>query len=511
MFSFFKKNFDIKTLQFLFSRETGTTCKRMAVSNNVPNLNGNNLEDIKNVRRKKHEFLLGVIVLLFVDLLWVGSAELSDYIFKEIKYDKPYFTTYFKTAFFSLFLFGFCCIRNWRYQMKQWIMKGIPTKQMLKEVSRVSQAGPSYGQNIRDEEGISCETSANSTPGYITPPRYENMTDDDSISVHTVQHNKTVKFNEIREVRSLAERHSEAQVLSRMSHNSVEELKKVLLALQEKLPLRDTIKLSTYFVILWTFATLSYQGAIAKTSPSVTNILSATSGIFTLCFAACFPSSSSDRFNVSKLLAVLVSFGGVVVVCLADPNKGSSTINMGDLYAIAGAILYATYLVLIKRKVGEDQKLDMPLFFGFVGLFGALIFWPGFFILHYTGVEKFELPPDLNTWLLLLLNAFVGTLLSEVLWLWGCFLTSSLMATLSLGLVAPLSMAFDMVFHGVRFSNLFFLGVVPILVSFVVVSLLTHFQGCDPVKTYFEKLLIPTRFHEDGEGEGESLLNDRIA
>ena len=460
------------------------------------------IDNWKRSPKKKRKFVLGVVVLLIVDLIWVGSAELSDYIFKEINYDKPYFTTYFKTAFFALFLLGFCFVKNWQYQLKQCIMKGLPTKQMLKEVNRISQTGP-------NNEGMSCQTSAASTPGYITPPRYENMTDDDSASINAEDCDRKVKFNDVREVRSLAKRHSEAQVLSRMSHNSVEELKGLLLLLQEKLPLQDTIKLSISFVVLWTFATLAYQGALAKTSPSVTNILSATSGIFTLCFAACFPSSNRDKFNISKLVAVLVSFGGVVIVCLSDPNRGTATINMGDLYAIAGAILYAVYLVLIRHKVGEDRKLDIPLFFGFVGLFGALIFWPGFFILHYTDIERFELPPDLKTWLLLLLNAAVGTLLSELLWLWGCFLTSSLMATLSLGLVAPLSMAFDIVFHGVHFSYLFFLGVLPILVSFVVVSLLTHFENCDPIKSFFKRFLV-VNIDEDAGEEGESLLNNNI-
>ena len=467
-----------------------------------------NLLELKKCRRKKRqEFVLGVIVLLVVDFIWVGSAELSDYIFKENKYDKPYFTTYFKTAFFSVYLFGFCFVKNWQYQIKQSCTRGLPTKKMLREVSRVSQAP--QNEYLR-QQAISCETSATSTPGYITPPKFENMTDDE-ISLNGDQQNKKVKFNDVREVRSLAKRHAEAQILSRMSHNSVEELKGILLSLDQKLPLKETVKLSIYFVVLWVFATLAYQAALANTTPSVTNILSATSGIFTLCFAACFPSSNADRFNISKLLSVLVSFGGVFIVCWTDPEKKDSTVNIGDLYAIGGAILYATYLVLIRRKVGEDRKLDMPLFFGFVGLFGALFFWPGFFLLHYTHVEKFELPPDLKTWLLLILNAVIGTLLSEILWLWGCFLTSSLLATLSLGLVAPLSMAFDIIVKKVQFSYLFFLGVVPILVSFVVVSLLTHYEGYDPVMNCFSKICGNTK-QEPNPDERESLLeSDAVA
>jgi solute carrier family 35, member F5 len=34
----------------------------------------------------------------------------------------------------------------------------------------------------------------------------------------------------------------------------------------------------------------------------------------------------------------------------------------------------------------------MQLFFGFVGLFNIVVCWPIGVILHFTGVERFELP-----------------------------------------------------------------------------------------------------------------------
>lgn len=59
--------------------------------------------------------------------------------------------------------------------------------------------------------------------------------------------------------------------------------------------------------------------------------------------------------------------------------------------------------------------------FTIAGLVGAFIFvllWPGFFALNYFGWEKFELPASSNVWGYIALNAIVGTVLSEVLWLW---------------------------------------------------------------------------------------------
>ena len=478
-------------------------------------------------RKKQRQFILGVLVLLIVDLLWVGSAELSSYIFKEIHYNKPFFTTYFKTSTFVLFLLGFAFIRSWRYQCTQ-LRTGKNTKALLKEVNRIS-TGPLDRPKITSGIGssnISGETSAASTPlGCITPPKFESMTDEDEemdddnevfddldLECSSRQRKRTVSFSNVREVRSFADKYSDAQVLSRMSHQSIEELKDVLLQLSDNVPMIDTLKLAACFTILWLFATLFYQEALALTSPAVTNILSSTSGIFTLILAALFPSSSGDRFNFTKLLTVLISFGGIVLVILTDPsNKHKKTsVNIGDFMALAGAILYASYLILIRRKVGTDRKLDMFMFFGFVGVFGIVLLWPGFFILHYTGVEKFELPPNNKTWYFLVANAIIGTVISELLWLWGCFLTSSLMATLSLGLVVPLTMAFDMVVNNLAFSSLFIVGVIPILVGFAVIGILTHYEGLDPVKNGFLKLcdICCKRGKHFIETEEESLLSN---
>ena len=52
---------------------------------------------------------------------------------------------------------------------------------------------------------------------------------------------------------------------------------------------------------------LAYQEALSVEKVSVVNIFSATSGIFTLILASMFPSGPTDKFSVTKLLAVLIS------------------------------------------------------------------------------------------------------------------------------------------------------------------------------------------------------------
>ena len=54
---------------------------------------------------------------------------------------------------------------------------------------------------------------------------------------------------------------------------------------------------------------------------------------------------------------------------------------------------------------------------GFVGLFDAVLLLPLVVIWHFTGIEPFEFPSN-NVWTLLLVNGFIGTVLSELFWLW---------------------------------------------------------------------------------------------
>lgn len=51
---------------------------------------------------KVKRLILGICVLLVVDLIWVASSELTEYIFKDAHFDKPFFTTYVKTSMFSV-------------------------------------------------------------------------------------------------------------------------------------------------------------------------------------------------------------------------------------------------------------------------------------------------------------------------------------------------------------------------------------------------------------------------
>lgn len=50
------------------------------------------------------------------------------------------------------------------------------------------------------------------------------------------------------------------------------------------------------------------------------------------------------------------------MICLSDVKM--EKFPMGTIWALIGAAAYALYLVTLKRKVKDDQQLDIPMFFG---------------------------------------------------------------------------------------------------------------------------------------------------
>ena len=60
---------------------------------------------------------------------------------------------------------------------------------------------------------------------------------------------------------------------------------------------------------------------------------------------------------------IFCSISGVVMVTYSD-LAFEGKVPAGALWALSGAILYAVYLVALRRRVDHEDKLDIPLFFG---------------------------------------------------------------------------------------------------------------------------------------------------
>ena len=182
---------------------------------------------------------------------------------------------------------------------------------------------------------------------------------------------------------------------------------------EEKLSLRETAWLSLEFCMLWFAANYFASACLEYTSVGSVTILTSTSSVWTLVFCAAM---RVEVFTVRKLVGVLASLAGVVLISTVDlsgesdenrgnfPHKSQGQIAIGDSMAFFSAIIYGLYVTVMKSRVGNEDRVDMPLFFGLVGLYNVLFLWPGFFILHWTGIEPFEMPPTGKIWMIILVS-----------------------------------------------------------------------------------------------------------
>nr|XP_045593305.1 solute carrier family 35 member F5-like isoform X1 [Procambarus clarkii] len=407
---------------------------------------------------------LGIFVLLLVDVIWVASSELSEYIFHDTGFDKPFFSTYLKTSMFSLYLLGFIFWSPWRHQC----IHNNHDESIYQEV------------DVTEEEDSSLSGERRlSEPSYV-PLKLQDSQEKSSDGESDDSSVKSVRFSKLTEVRQMSESEAVDAMMSRLSFSASVRAEQLAMQEANKLSVKEVMKISSIFCLLWFAGNYSYQIALNDSEAGIVNIISSASGLFTLILAAIFPSSVTDKFTLSKLASVLLMVMGVVLVSLEDISLESSSVPIGVIWSLAGAILYACYMVFLKRKVPSEDRMDFSMFFGFVGFFNAIILWPGFPLLDIAGWETFQLP-NLRQLVYMSINGLVGTVLSELLWLWGCFLTSSLMATLSLSLTIPLTMFVDIWLKGIKYSLLIYIGSIPMMVSFIAVTLLTHYENWDPL------------------------------
>jgi solute carrier family 35 protein F5 len=64
----------------------------------------------------------------------------------------------------------------------------------------------------------------------------------------------------------------------------------------------------------------------------------------------------------------------------------------GDALALISALFGAICVIYLKVQIKDESRVDMLLFYGFLGLFNLLLLWPIGLILHLTGAENFGLP-----------------------------------------------------------------------------------------------------------------------
>ncbi|KAJ1755425.1 hypothetical protein LPJ58_004219 [Coemansia sp. RSA 1591] len=359
----------------------------------------------------------GLVLLLGVVLIWVGSSFLVSNLFGEQEFNRPFFITYLNTSTFSLYLVGTCVSR----------LKSATHRRLARRKRSRSDDGDSAPQ----QEGIDTAAMAGAS--------------------RRVNANHGVNA----EHRMHARSRSDERLLLADS------------ATEHKLTTRETVRLGVGFSVLWFAANVAQNASLAYTTVASSSILCSTSGLFTLAIGAL---AGVETFTTARLGAVVASTLGVYCVMVSGAEATSAHMPrawVGDGLALLSAALYGCYTTLLKRRVGDESRLDAPLFFGAVGLANIVLLWPGLIILDATGLEPFILPRTGSVWAMVAVNALVGTFVSDYLWLQAMLMTSPLVVTLGLALTIPLSMAGDVLLKGVEVSLPYYVGALLVLAAFI--------------------------------------------
>lgn len=357
--------------------------------------------------RARHDYLVGLALLLLVVLLWTGSNFLTNSLLTS-GWDKPFAVTYANTSSFALYMVPFACA-------------------LRRKASR------GRGRSRRSDAGV--VPSWATKLGFSLPlQRRDERRDEEERLIAGGRGLRATSPDIPRRPSSIDGRRPLTAITPLVAAPHAAQL--------APLTVRETAILAAQFTLVWVLANYCLNASLALTSVASSTTLSSASGFFTLALGSL---TGVERFSPAKLVAVCVSFVGVALVTHADA-VGARAINasLGDACALASAFFYALYVTLLKLRIQSEDRVSMPLFFGFVGLFNIFTLWPVALILSATGVEPLELPPDSATWAGVAVNMAI-TFVSDFAYLLSMLKTAPLVATVGLSLTIPLAVVIDVI------------------------------------------------------------------
>jgi len=157
----------------------------------------------------------------------------------------------------------------------------------------------------------------------------------------------------------------------------------------------------------------------------------------------------NEQFKWSKLVSVLLCMVGTIVVTLADSTEVGGSFRRagwGDILCLFSALAYALYSTLLRKRLPDEEagegKASTALFFGYLGLFNALLLAPVALVVHFTGVEPFH-RLTLSQVGLIVGKGLLDNVLSDYLWAKAVLLTSPTAATTGLTIQVPIAAVVD--------------------------------------------------------------------
>lgn len=246
---------------------------------------------------------------------------------------------------------------------------------------------------------------------------------------------------------------------------------------QRPLTVRETAVLSSQFCILWFLANLFSNASLSFTSVGSQTILTSTSSFFTLVIGAL---CKVETITTPKVYALVNSIVGLMLItwnseqATAVVSAEPSYVWLGNLMALLSAFIYGTYATLLKVRIGNfEHRINMYLFFGFVGLFNIILLWPVLLVLDRTGVEPFAWPANQYVWSVVLANAAIS-IVSDFCWALAMLMTTPLVVTAGLSATIPLAILGDMVINARYGSVHYYAGAVMMIVSIFVINRLEN-------------------------------------
>ncbi|PNS20205.1 hypothetical protein CAC42_5655 [Sphaceloma murrayae] len=197
-------------------------------------------------------------------------------------------------------------------------------------------------------------------------------------------------------------------------------------SLSRKSPIPYFIKTTAFVTCALTVAGGSWYVAVDMTTASDLTAIYNCSAFFAYAFAIPL---LHEKLKWSKVFAVAVAIAGVLVVAYGDtapskhgnksgggaggpkaPQKDeASNRALGNIIIGIGSVLYGFYEVLYKKVACPPDgcspgrgMIFANTFGSMIGTFTLLVLWMPIPILHYTGLETFELPRGEAAWMLLI-------------------------------------------------------------------------------------------------------------
>ncbi|CBY23949.1 unnamed protein product [Oikopleura dioica] len=267
---------------------------------------------------------IGGILLILVDTIWVIFGHLTDYVFKDVHFDKPYFSTYLNYSFFTVYLLGFLIYKPWGRQCVRCTCDDDYYYNVL--------------ENTEDEDESSQSDTSCSSFEALSQSQYIDIhlpscqSDDSDTECTTMR----VKFSPTAEVKSLPD--STSEKIARMSHVKSRRARQTNKIIKSTRKMTFVAKYAFLFALPLFMAEYSRVLAKTKTSKPVGDILQSTAGMFTLILGAIFPAKTIDRFSVLKFIFVIMTMGGIVLISVGGTEELYVDASTGTILSLISTL-----------------------------------------------------------------------------------------------------------------------------------------------------------------------------